>query len=80
MGREKQAAKFRVITQECTWGGCPAIMEGDNPDELVVVGKLKEDVLNSEAVRKQTGEGEIAVVIPRDLLLKAAKALKLERV
>jgi hypothetical protein len=50
-------------------------MEGGNPDELVVVGKLNADVLNSAAVRKQTGEGEIAVVIPRSLLVKAAKSL-----
>jgi hypothetical protein len=32
-------------------------------------------VLNSADVQKHTGEGEIAVVIPKSLLMQAAKAL-----
>lgn len=75
MGYQKNKDDYRVIAGTCSVGGCPTIMEGGNPDELVVVGKLNADVLNSEAVRKQTGEGEIAVVIPRSLLVKAAKSL-----
>ncbi len=38
-------------------------------------GRLDAAVLNSAAVRKHTGEGEIAVVIPKRLLLDAARAL-----
>jgi len=75
MGYQKNKDDYRVIASTCSVGGCPTIMEGGNPDELVVVGKLNADVLNSEAVRRQTGEGEIAVVIPRSLLVKAAKSL-----
>jgi hypothetical protein len=75
VGYQKEKDEYRVVISTCSVGGCPAIMEGGNPDELVVVGKLNADVLNSAAVRKQTGEGEIAVVIPRSLLVKAAKSL-----
>jgi hypothetical protein len=50
-------------------------MEGGSPEDLVIVGKLDAIVLNSEAVKKHTGEGEIAVVIPKRLLMEAAKAL-----
>ncbi len=75
MGNQNQKDDYRIIADACCTGGCPAIMEGSNADELVIVGKLDADVLNSEAVRKQTGEGEIAVTIPRKLLVKAAKSI-----
>ena len=55
--------------------GCPTVLEGGVPDDLIIVGKLDAIVLNSEAVQKHTGEGEIAVVIPKRLLIEAAKAL-----
>jgi hypothetical protein len=41
----------------------------------VVVGKLDAAVLNSPDVQRHTGDGEIAVVIPKRLLVQAAKAL-----
>jgi hypothetical protein len=50
-------------------------MEGGTADDLVIVGKLDAVVLNSKAVQKHTGEGEIAVVIPKSLLLEAARSL-----
>jgi hypothetical protein len=75
MGNQNNKNDYRVVVSSCSLGGCPTIMEGGNPEELVVVGKLNADVLNSAAVRRQTGEGEIAVVIPRSLLVKAAKSL-----
>lgn len=75
MGYQKDKTAFRIVAKECTLGACPAVMEGGNAEEVVIVGKLNADVLNSLAVRKQTGEGEIAVVIPRSLLIKAAKSL-----
>lgn len=70
-------AEYSVIAKECgaCGCGCPTVMEGGEPDDLIIVGKLDAVVLNSEAVRKHTGEGEIAVVIPKSLLLQAAKAL-----
>ncbi len=68
---------FQVIAKVCggRGRGCPTVMEGDSPEDLVIVGKLDVTVLNSESVRKHTGEGEIAVVIPKRLLIEAAKAL-----
>jgi hypothetical protein len=75
MGYQKDKTAFRIVARDCSFGACPAVMEGGNAEEVVIVGKLNADVLNSLAVRKQTGEGEIAVVIPRSLLIKAAKSL-----
>jgi hypothetical protein len=71
--------EYTVIAKEACGGcgcGCPTVMEGgEKKDDLIIVGKLDAVVLNSEAVQKHTGEGEIAVVIPKSLLLQAAKAL-----
>ncbi len=67
--------KFNVIAKECGGRGCPTVMEGGTPDDLIIVGKLDAMVLNSAAVKKHTGEGEIAVVIPKSLLIEAARAL-----
>ena len=55
--------------------GCPTVLEGTSPNDLVIVGKLDASVLNSAAVQRHTGEGEIAVVIPKSLLIEAARAL-----
>ena len=66
---------FRVVAKDCGDGGCPTVLESANPDDLVVVGKLDAVVLNSPDVQEHTGDGEIAVVIPKRLLVQAAKAL-----
>lgn len=66
---------FRVIAKDCAIGHCPTILESGNPDDVVIVGKLDANVLNSVDVQKHIGEGEIAVVIPKKLLIQAAKAL-----
>ena len=66
---------FRVVAKDCGGGGCPTVLESANPDDLVVVGKLDAVVLNSPDVQRHTGDGEIAVVIPKSLLVRAAKAL-----
>ena len=71
----KETDSFPVIAKVCDDGRCPTVMEGGSPEDLVVVGKLDATVLNSKAVLKHTGEGEIAVVIPKRLLIEAAKAL-----
>jgi hypothetical protein len=73
----KKETKFPVIAKLCEDGarGCPTVLEGEQGDALIVVGKLDATVLNSEDVQKHTGEGEIAVVIPKRLLIEAAKAL-----
>ena len=69
--------RFAVIAKDCggCGCGCPTVLEGGESDSLIIVGKLDAVVLNSEDVKKHTGEGEIAVVIPRSLLMQAAKAL-----
>lgn len=67
---------FSVIAKECGDGArCPTVLECGNPNDIVIVGKLDAMVLNSADVQKHTGEGEIAVVIPKSLLMQAAKAL-----
>lgn len=70
---------YKVLAKDCggCGCGCPTVMEGGTPDDVVIVGKLDAMVLNSATVQKHTGEGEIAVVIPKSLLIEAAKALRL---
>jgi hypothetical protein len=68
---------YKVIATRCgSCGcGCPTILDTENADELVIVGKLNPNVSESAAVLKYVGQDEVAVVIPRSLLLEAAKAL-----
>ena len=68
---------FRLVaTMRCTDSCCcPTVLEADNSDDLVIVGKLDETVARASAVKQHVGEGEIAVVIPKSLLLEAAKSL-----
>jgi hypothetical protein len=67
---------FRLVaTVKCTDSCCPTVLEAENGDDLVIVGKLDEIVARAAAVKQHVGEGEMAVVIPRSLLLEAAKAL-----
>jgi hypothetical protein len=56
--------------------GCPTVLEADNGDDLVIVGRLDEIVARASAVKQHVGDGEIAVVIPKSLLLQAAKSLE----
>lgn len=74
---ETEGGDLKVVAKICgSCGcGCPTVMEGANPDDLVIVGKLDAIVLNNAAVQRHTGEGEIAVVIPKSLLMEAARAL-----
>ena len=55
--------------------GFRLVLETENGDDLVIVGKLDEIVARAAAVKQHVGEGEMAVIIPRSLLLEAAKAL-----
>ena len=77
MQTEAEAGHHKVLAKACgaCGCGCPTVLEGGNPDDLVIVGKLDAAVLNSAAVLKHTGVGEIAVVIPKSLLIQAARAL-----
>ena len=75
MNALRKAERFRVVAKGCRVGRCPTVLESDNRNELVVVGKLDANVLNSLDVQKHTSEGEIAVVIPKKLLMQAAKSL-----
>ena len=69
---------YKVLATRCgSCGcGCPTVLEGENSDELVIVGKLDELALKNTTVAQYTGDGEMAVVIPKSLLLEAAKALR----
>ncbi len=77
MDTEMQNEKYTVISTRCgSCGcGCPTILQIDKSDELVVVGRLSAHILEDQAVIKHVGEGEAAVIIPRSLLLEAAKSL-----
>jgi hypothetical protein len=77
MRLDSEGTDLKVLAKVCgSCGcGCPTVMEGANPDDLVIVGKLDAIVLTSAAVQRHTGEGEIAVVIPKSLLIEAARAL-----
>lgn len=68
---------YRVVATRCgSCGcGCPTVLEAGNSDELVIVGRLDSQILETKSVKKHIGENEIAVVIPRSLLLEAAKDL-----
>ena len=74
-GRSLQA--YKVLATRCgSCGcGCPTVLEADNQDEVVIVGRLDAQVLASEAVKMHVGKDEIAVVLPKDLLVEAAKKL-----
>jgi hypothetical protein len=69
---------YKVLATKCGSCdcGCPTVLESDSTDELVVVGKIDELVMRSTEVQAHTGDGEVAVVIPRSLLIEAAKALR----
>lgn len=68
---------YKVLVTKCGSCdcGCPTVFESDNADELVIVGKLDSVVTANAAVAEHTGDGEMAIVIPKSLLLEAAKAL-----
>jgi hypothetical protein len=68
----KLIATVKCSSCEC---GCPTVLEAENGDDLVIVGKLDEIIARANAVKQHVGEGEIAVVIPKSLLLEAAKLL-----
>lgn len=69
---------YKVLATRCgSCGcGCPTVLEGQNSDELVIVGKLDDIVLKNTTVAHFTGDGETAIIIPKSLLLEAAKALQ----
>ena len=74
----EEAGRFKLVaTVKCgSCGcGCPTVLEAENGDDLVIVGKLDEIASRAEAVKQHVGAGEIAVVIPKSLLLEAAKSL-----
>jgi len=68
---------FRLVaTVRCTDSCCcPTVLEAGTGEDLVIVGKLDEIVAGASAVKQHVGEGEIAVVIPKSLLIEAAKSL-----
>ena len=77
MTRRPIDENYKIVATRCgSCGcGCPTVLETGNPDELVIVGRLDGQILKSKSVKKHVGKDEVAVVIPRDLLLEAAKNL-----
>ncbi|NJM34855.1 MAG: hypothetical protein HC850_09255 [Rhodomicrobium sp.] len=77
MSADGSAHQYKVLATRCggCGCGCPTILETGDADALVVVGQLKGQALDNDAVARYVGEGEIAVLIPKSLLLEAAKAL-----
>jgi hypothetical protein len=74
----EESGTFRLVaTVKCgaCGCGCPTVLEAGNGEDLVIVGKLDELVARAAAVKQHVGEGEIAVVIPKSLLLAAARSL-----
>jgi hypothetical protein len=71
--------KFKLLATKCGSCdcGCPTILETEK-DELIVVGKLDVTTSENTTIRQYTGDGEMAVVIPKSLLIEAAKALASE--
>jgi hypothetical protein len=75
----RDTGKMNVLATRCgSCGcGCPTILETEK-DELIVVGKLDANTSENTTIRQYTGDGEMAVVIPKTLLIEAAKALASE--
>jgi hypothetical protein len=69
--------KFNLVATRCgnCGCGCPTIFESEDGESLVIVGTVDEITANVSAIREKTGAGEAAVVIPKSLLLEAAKHL-----
>lgn len=70
------AEKFRVLASSCgSCGcGCPTVVEAGD-DAVVVVGSTTSALVEAAAVKRMTGVGEAAVVIPKSLLIEAIHAL-----
>jgi hypothetical protein len=68
---------FSVVATRCgnCGCGCPTILESEDGENLVIVGTVDEITAGASAVREKTGAGEAAVVIPKSLLLEAARRL-----
>jgi hypothetical protein len=68
---------FRVLATRChTSTCCPTIMESGTGEDIVIVGNAASTLLRAQSVIAKIGDSEAAVVIPRDLLLEAVKALR----
>ncbi len=76
---DKQSdSQFKVLASLCgSCGcGCPTVFESENGEDMVIVGKHDEIVLENTAINQKIGDGETAVVIPKSILLEAMKLIK----
>ena len=75
MEAEETVRHFKLIATKAQSDrdGTSTVLETEKGDELVIVGKLKAAVLENATVQKHLGDDEIAIVIPKSLLLEAAK-------
>jgi hypothetical protein len=75
MDANDKVRHFKVIAAEpqSTGTGTSTVLETGRADELVIVGKLEAAVLENAVVKSHLGDDEIAVVIPKSLLLQLAK-------
>jgi hypothetical protein len=70
-------AAFKILATRChTSSCCPTIMASDTDDAIVIVGDSTNQHLSAIDVTQKVGPGEAAVVIPKELLLEALKALR----
>lgn len=69
--------KFTVVATRCgnCGCGCPTIFESDDGENLVIIGVADPMTAGAAAIREKIGAGEAAVMIPRSLLIEAAKRL-----
>lgn len=70
--------ELRILATRChTATCCPTIMASETGEEIVIVGDAASLLLASPTVTAKVGEGEAAVVISRDLLLEAMRAINI---
>lgn len=77
MSADMSEKKFTVVATRCgnCGCGCPTVFESADGENLVIVGALDAMTASVDAIREKTGAGEAAVVIPKSLLLEAARNL-----
>lgn len=67
---------MRRLTKRCNLGNCPGIHDPQNGDYLLVVGVIADGQDMADlAEHHALGVTELAVRIPKDLLIEAAKNL-----
>ncbi len=70
-------AELRVLAERChTSSCCPAILESPDGQEVVIVGSVASALLSNASVQKRIGADEVAIVIPKSLIIEALDVMK----